>query len=63
MIVGVIPSKLSLPRTAVMTAVSSVVLATSSAMSTTVPTLTVITCVEVAPVLSVTRTVKLSGPL
>ncbi|QJW83494.1 hypothetical protein HK414_02980 [Ramlibacter terrae] len=56
-------SNVSLPSTLVRTATSSTVLTVSPAMSTTGVTLRLIVRVAVLPRLSVTVTVKLSGPL
>ncbi|QJW83485.1 hypothetical protein HK414_02930 [Ramlibacter terrae] len=62
-IVGVAPSKLSLPRTLLTTLPSSFTETLSAAMSGTALTLSVMTCVAVWPSSSVTVTVKLSAPL
>ncbi len=56
-------SKLSLVRTFVVTAVSSLVVCVSFAISTTAFTVRLITCVSVLPASSVSVTVKLSAPL
>ncbi len=57
-----VPSKLSLPRTLMVTGLSSVVLTLSLVMSTTALTVRLMTWVVALPSSSVTVTVKLSAP-